>query len=95
MPSFLFVPITLVLSYYSELALPGSADDETRIWTFALTEYVFMTGAIFVINIRDVACHSFYTYNPRFDDVGDSLLSRLPTKIPSGPRFLGLYKFDG
>lgn len=72
MPSLWFVPTALALSYYSLLALRGSADDQTRIWTMALTEFVFMEGVMFIINARDGAYPSYYTYNHRFEHIGGS-----------------------
>lgn len=33
----IFEPTPLISVYYSELVLPDSADDQTRVWTVALT----------------------------------------------------------
>lgn len=91
-PALLFVPTPLVLLYYTRLVLKGSADDKTRLWTVALTEYVFLGGVIFVINIRHRDYASYYAHNPRFDHAGGSLLFGLLLKFIDALEYLGLYR---
>lgn len=90
-----YLPFLLfVLAYYSDVAMPGSATDQTRIWTIALTEYVFMAGAVFIVNAKDGVCSTYYSVNLRFDhtsgggDVyckcqGRSLLDLLYRELPA------------
>lgn len=58
----------------------------------ALTEYVFIARAMFVINDGDGACSSYYTYNTRFDLIGGTFLSRLQSKIFNALKYFGLFK---
>lgn len=74
----LFVPMPLILAYYSGFAIRGSTDDQTRVWTIALTEYVFMAGYMFLINARDGAYLSYYTYNSWFDNLSINLVVLSP-----------------
>lgn len=48
---------------------------------------------MFVINGRDSACPSYYTYNPRFYHIEGGLLFRDPPKISNKLKYFGLYKF--
>lgn len=41
------------MAYYSSLELRYFANDQSRIWQIALTGYVVMSGAIFVLNAKD------------------------------------------
>lgn len=93
LPILLFVPTPLILTYYSRLGLRRSTDDQTRMWIVYLTEYVFMSRAMFVVNAEDRACPSYYTWNQRFDNLSDGILFRLLEKILDALRYLGLYKF--
>lgn len=93
MPSLLFVPTPLVLPYYIGLALRGSVDDQTSIWTMVLTEYVFMAGAMFVSNAREGTSPSYYTYNPRSNHIGNSLLFLLLPNILDTLKYFGLNNF--
>lgn len=58
-----------------------------------MTKYVFMAGSMFVKNARNGACHSYYPYNFRFDNLIGSLLYRLPGKILDALNYYGIYKF--
>lgn len=62
-PYFLFVQTRVLLSYYSDLGLHGSADDKTRPCTIALAMYKFTTAAIFVVNVRDWPVSRYNTRN--------------------------------
>lgn len=42
-----------MLAYCSVLSLHGSADEVKLVWAITLTEYMFMAGAIFVVNGSD------------------------------------------
>lgn len=75
----LFVPTLFILANYGGLVVRGTVDDQTRVWTIVLTEYVFMAGAMitehvyiadamFVFNATDVACPSNYTYISQYDN---------------------------
>lgn len=44
--------------------LRGFIDSLACNWTVVLTEYVVMAGAKIVVNARDRAGPSYYTYNP-------------------------------
>lgn len=81
-----------MLSYYTGFVQDGSADDRTILWTTALTEYVFSTDAIFVLNAKDGSFASYYTGNPRVDHMGASLLICLEVKFFGALKYLGLYK---
>lgn len=56
-----FVPMPSILTYYSVLEQQVSADDKTSVWSIALTQYVFLTGSMSVINARDGTCASYYS----------------------------------
>lgn len=73
--------------------IQGSADDQIRVWTIALTLYVFMTGAMFVVGARDGVCPSHYILKPRFDGLNASILFCLLDKILDALKLSGLYKF--
>lgn len=73
-PALLFFPTPLVPEYYTGLVLKRSADDRTRVWTIALTEYIFLTGTVLAISANDRVCAGYYTDNQRFDHVTGSLL---------------------
>lgn len=92
-PVLLIVPQPSVLSFYTGLVLKGSADYKTLLWTIDLTEYVFLTVVIFVINVKDCAYGSYDTHNPRFDRVGGSLLFCLPVKDLDVLKYFVLYEF--
>lgn len=77
----LFEPTLPVLSYYSDLPLRGYADIGTQVRTIFPIDYAFMVGAMFVVYASDEACFWYYTYNPRSENIGGSLQSRLPVKI--------------
>lgn len=55
-PILLLVQTLLNLVFHRELMIRGSIDDQTRVWIIALTEYVFVYSAMFVINARDGVC---------------------------------------
>lgn len=69
----------------------GSAAYQTRIWTIALTVYVFMAGAMFIVNAKDGACLNYYTGNLWIEHVSEKLLFRLPVKILDTVEYFGLY----
>lgn len=73
--------------------LRGSADNQTWTWTTALTEYVFMTVAMFVVSDRDDACNSYYTQSPYFGHVAGELLFCLRKKILDALNYFCLYMF--
>lgn len=87
---FVFSPF--VLAYYSGVAMQGSGASQTRIWTIALTEFVFIARAMFIVNDKDGACLICYTGSLRFDHVSWGLLFRLPAKILDSLVYFGLYK---
>lgn len=70
-----------VLAYYCKIVLRGFVDGRNRIQTITLMEYVFTASAMLVINARDFACHSYYTYNPLFENETGGLLFSLFNKI--------------
>lgn len=49
-PALLSVPSTPVMSYYSGLILNDPGDEDTRLWTIALTEDIFFARVTLVIN---------------------------------------------
>lgn len=89
---FAVLPTPLLLLRYCRLALRWSADDQIRIWTVALTEYMFTAGALFAINTRNGSYPSYYTCNQRLDHIEGGLLRLLPAKILYASRPFGLYK---
>lgn len=86
------MPTPFILTNYSGLLLLGSAEDQTRVWTISLSEYVFMSSAMFVIGARNGACTSYYTLNHWFDNLSGSLLSPLLDKLLNVLRYFCLYK---
>lgn len=92
-PILLFVPMTYILAHYSGLVIRGSADDQTDVWTVALTEYVFMSGSMLVINVQNGVCLSYYTSNSRSESLNDSLLFSLPDTILNAFNYFGRYQF--
>lgn len=62
-------------------------------WTTTLTEYVFITSAVFVVSAREGACPSYYALNHRFDNVSCSIHFRLPDKSLDTLKYFGLYRF--
>lgn len=48
---------------------------------------------MFGINVRNGACHSQYTYNARFDNIGRALVYSLFLKILDVLEYIGLYRF--
>lgn len=48
-----FISLQFVLANYNGGAIRGAASDQTRIWHTVLTEYVFMEGAIFIVNAEN------------------------------------------
>lgn len=93
MPVILFVPTPLILAYYNGYAICGLADDQTRMWTVALIEYISMDNAMLVIHARNGARPSYYKYNYRFNTLSGSPLLRLFNKILDVLKYFGLYKF--
>lgn len=49
--------------------MQGSADDRSRVWEMALSEYVFISGTIFLVNARGYSTPRHYTLNFRLDQV--------------------------
>lgn len=70
----------------------GSVDDQNCIMTALLSEYLLMTGVMFVINAKDVIYPNSYTYNSQFDHFEDSLLFWLPPKDSRYPEVLRIVK---
>lgn len=62
-------------------------------WTIGLTEYVYKSGVMYVINARDKACPSCYISNPWFDNLSGSILFSLPDRILDALKYFGLYNF--
>lgn len=81
------------LAYYGGLALQGSADDKTRVWTISLTEYVIMAGVMFVINTRNGDCTAYYMYSSQFHNLSGSLLIYIADKNLATSKHFGLNKF--
>lgn len=73
--------------------MQGFGADQTRVWTFALTEFVPMAGAMFIINDIWEACSTHYTGNLLLDPVFRGLLLRLSAKNLDVLVYFGLYKF--
>lgn len=61
-------------------------------WTINLTEYVFISGALLIINAWGRICPSYYNLNPRFDDLSDAIFC-LTDRILDALRYFRLYKF--
>lgn len=59
----------------------GSAADQTRVWTIALTVNDFVEGKTSIVTAEDSACSTRQTGNLRFDHVFEVLLPLLPAKI--------------
>lgn len=59
----LFVPTPPVLSYCGRLVLNSSTDYKTRLWTFALPDYVLLAGVMLTANSQNGSCVSYYTHN--------------------------------
>lgn len=70
----LFVRSSFVLAYYSVVAMRGSAADQIRIWTIALSEYVFMARAMFIVNAKNGACSTYHIGNLQLSHVYLGLL---------------------
>lgn len=58
-----------------------------------LTEYVFMTEVRFIVNAKNGACATFYTWNLRFGHVSGGPLFRLLGNILNIFVYFSLYKF--
>lgn len=69
-----------MLAYYSCAVVQDSAFDQTRIWIFALSDYVFMVEAMFIVNAKDGACLTYYAGNLWFNNLSDQHLFWLPAK---------------
>lgn len=80
-PTFSFVPSPFVTEYFSGVEMRGFAADQTRIWTMVLTEYIFMSEEMFIVNTRDGVCATYYTGSLQFGHVSGGLLFWLPGKI--------------
>lgn len=76
-----FVTTSLIMTYYSGLAMRTSVDDKTFLWMRELNEYVFMTGALFVVSDRDGSPPQDYKLNRRFDNLSRAVLFRLSDNI--------------
>lgn len=50
-------------------------------------------AATFFVNARERACFSYYTYSPRFENIGGSLQFRKAMKIVDNFKYFGLNKF--
>lgn len=59
LPALLFFPSPFVPACYISVAMRGSAADQTQVRTIALSEFVFMTGAMFIVNIKDGVCLTY------------------------------------
>lgn len=57
------------------------ADDQNRIWTVALADYVLMADMMRITSTRHGACTSYDIRIPLFDQIGSGPLFRLPPKI--------------
>lgn len=65
----------------SGFAVRGSADDKSRVWIKALTEYGFMAGAMLAVNASDGSTLWCYTHNHRFDNLSGRCYFGFPTKL--------------
>lgn len=90
-PTLLLVLVRLVLSLYSGVALCGSAADQTRIWTTALMEFVFMAGEMFIVNANVGDCSTYYSGVLLFYHVSGRLLFRLSATFLDTLMYIGLY----
>lgn len=88
------MPGALISAYHGELVIQGFAEDQTDLWTIALTEYVFMSGIVFVFDGRDVASLCYYTLNLHFDSLSGSIQSRLSDKVLEALNYFRLYKLS-
>lgn len=88
----LSLPTPFILALHNELVRRGSSDDHSGVWTITLTEYVFISGTIFVINARDGAYSGYYSLNPQFDNLSGSILFSLPDKLLGALRYFGINK---
>lgn len=86
------MPITLILANYTRFVRRGSTDGQTVVRTITLTDYVFMLGAIFVINAGNWTCPIYYAYNSRFENLSGSLLFCLPDRRLDVLNYSSLYK---
>lgn len=83
----------LVLAKYSDVAMRGSADSQTKIWTITITEDMFMAWAIFIVNSRDGASTIYYTGNLQLCHVSVGLPFRLSVGLLNVSAYSVLYKF--
>lgn len=90
----LFVLTTVILSYYWGSAVRASTDEKNRVLKKKLTEYVFMTGIMFVVSSKNVSASWYYTFNPMFDHLNGGVLFRLSDKILDVLMYVGLYRFE-
>lgn len=79
---------------YSGLALRTAANNKMPVWTIAVTENIFMAGAVFVINARNSVCPSYCAYSYLFDILTGSLLFSLLDKFMAALKYSGIYKFS-
>lgn len=93
MPTLFFLPMPLILAHHSELVIQCSVDEQTLVWTFALTKSVSMSGDMHVINARDWELPGYYTYKPRFDSLHDGPLLCTSDNISDALNYFGLYQF--
>lgn len=93
MPVLLFMPTRIISAYFSWLVIRDSADDQPGVCTITLTEYVFMSGTISVTISRHMDGRSYYSLNPRLDNLSGSILFQLPDESFDALKYFGLYKF--
>lgn len=94
MASPLLVPTPLVVADYSELVMRISVEDKTHICAIAITGYVSIAAAIFLINTEDGAYLSSYTGSNQLDSLSGGLLFWLQSKIVDVLKFFALAKFE-
>lgn len=59
----------------------------------ALTDCVFMTREMFVINVMDVTCPSYFHCNGWLENTGGSLLFEIPSKTFGALKYFDSYRF--
>lgn len=89
----LFVPTSSILSHYSGRAMRGSTDNDNDVGTISPTKYVFVAGAMFVINATDGTFPRYYTLSNRFGALSGGVMFRLSGKSLGACKYFGQYSF--
>lgn len=73
--------------------MQGRPADQTRMWPIALTEYVLIEAATFIMNAKDKNDLNYYTGSHRFDHASGGMLFPLSVRIIDALACFGLYMF--